>query len=498
MNRLFSLVGLLLALAAIAPTHSAAQPFHTGYLDNNAFYNTDAKTANGWMQNARKSGATFIRLNVHWSSIAPQKRPVGFKPSSPSSPGYDWALLDQSMRLMAKNGLTPILMVFEAPKWAEGPNRDPSLDEKAYPGVWKPNSNQFAAFGKALALRYSGKYPDSANPGASLPKARYLQAWNEPNLNYYLAPQSKNGKILSPGLYQPLLNKFYAAVKSVRPDVQVLSAGMAPLGSIDRVAVAPLQFLRTLTCLKRNLRPKGNCSRYMRADIYDQHLYTSGGPTHKAGGVDEVGLGDLPELRRTLRVADRYNRIKGKFKWTKLFSTEFSWDTVPDPGGLPMPLAKRWVAEALFRMWQSGITVMTWQGIVDQAYPDPGDEWLWQYTVQSGFFFYSANPNKAVKKGSYYAFRFPFVAFKTPRGIRIWGRTPNSKGGKIRIQQNYGSGWRRKIVVRADKSGIFSKTFRSRRQVGRLRAIYGNSYSVPFSLKRVPDRFVRPFGGLDD
>lgn len=498
MKRASLLIGLFLALAMAVPSLSVARPFHTGFVDNHAFVFSDSKTSNGWLEKARNSGASFVRLNVHWNTVAPTKRPAGFNPSSPASPGYNWSLVDQSVKAVVNHGMVPILMAFQAPKWAEGPNRDPSLNEDAYAGVWKPDPDQFAHFGKALALRYNGKFPDPAMPGKNLPKVKYLQAWNEPNLNYYLAPQSKGGRAISPNLYQPLLNKFYAAVKSVEPDAQVLSAGLAPLGSIDNVAVAPLEFLRTLTCLKRNLRLKKPCNRYMRADIFDQHLYTSGGPTHKAGGVDEVGLGDLPELRRTLRVADRYNRIKGKFKWTKLFSTEFSWDTVPDPGGLPMPLAKRWVAEALFRMWQSGITVMTWQGIVDQAYPDPGDEWLWQYTVQSGFFFYSANPNKAVKKGSYYAFRFPFVAFKTPRGIRIWGRTPNSKGGKIRIQQNYGSGWRRKIVVRADKSGIFSKTFRSRRQVGRLRAIYGNSYSVPFSLKRVPDRFVRPFGGLDD
>jgi len=498
LRRATFLIFLLTALIAGSFSAATARPFHTGYLDNNAFYSTDSDTANGWMKNARKSGATFVRLNVHWSSIAPKTRPPGFKPFLPDSPGYDWSLLDQAIRLTRANGLTPIVMAFEAPKWAEGPNRDPNLDERSHPGVWKPNPDQFAAFGRALASRYNGRHPDPVNPGSSLPKVRYFQAWNEPNLNYYLAPQAEKGRIVSPNLYRPLLNRFYTSVKSVSPDAQVLAAGFAPLGSMKNVAVAPLEFLRKLTCVTKNHKLRKGCSSFIKADIYDQHLYTSGGPTHKAGGPDEIALGDLPELRRMLKAVDRFNRIKGKFKRTKLFSTEFSWDTAPDPGGLPMGLAKRWVAEALFRMWQSGISVMTWQGIVDQAYPAPGDEWLWKYTIQSGFFYYATEPNKAVKKGSYTAFRFPFVAFKVPRGIRIWGRTPNSKGGKIRIQQNRGSGWRRVLVVRANKFGVFSRTFRSRKKTGRLRALYGASNSVPFSLKRVPDRFVRPFGGLDD
>ena len=490
-------IAALLALVLAAPS-SAARPFKTGFVDNHAFVFSEPGTANGWLGKARKSGASVIRLNVHWSSVAPANRPAGFNPSSPASPGYNWSIVDQSVKAVVNNGMIPILMAFQAPKWAEGPGRDPNLDESAYPGVWKPNPVQFGAFGKALAHRYSGKFPDPVNPGSKLPRVNYFQAWNEPNLNYYLAPQERGGKVVSPNLYRPLLNKFYEAVKSVAPNAQVLAAGFAPLGPIKDVAVAPLAFLRQLTCLSPALKVRRGCKSFIKADIYDQHLYTSGGPTHKAGGVDEVALGDLPKLRRTLRAVDRYNRIKGKFKRTKLFSTEFSWDTVPDPGGLPMGLAKRWVAEALFRMWQSGISVMTWQGIVDQAYPAPGEEWLWKYTVQSGFFFYATEPRKADKKGSYTAFRFPFVAFKGPRGIRIWGRTPGSKSGKIRIQQNWGTGWRRVLVVKANKFGVFSRTFRSRKKTGRLRAIYGNSISIPFSLKRVPDQYFRPFGGLDD
>ena len=67
-----------------------------------------------------------------------------------------------------------------------------------------------------------------------LPRIRLLQAWNEPNLSRYLAPQSvasgDRWRAFSPVVYRELLNAFYAAVKQAVPDDLVVSAGLAPNG----------------------------------------------------------------------------------------------------------------------------------------------------------------------------------------------------------------------------------------------------------------------------
>lgn len=73
--------------------------------------------------------------------------------------------------------------IYSAPDYAEGADRPAT----ATPGSWRPDPAAFGAFAEAVARRYSG-----AN---GLPRVRYFEAWNEPNLDVYLAPQQR-GKSL--------------------------------------------------------------------------------------------------------------------------------------------------------------------------------------------------------------------------------------------------------------------------------------------------------------
>jgi hypothetical protein len=81
------------------------------------------------------------------------------------------------------------------------------------------------------AVRYDGRFPDPLKPGAFLPRVRYWQPWNEPNLSYYLSPQwTRTGGRWAPasaGIYRGLLNAFYAAVKRVSSSNFVVTAGTA-------------------------------------------------------------------------------------------------------------------------------------------------------------------------------------------------------------------------------------------------------------------------------
>lgn len=489
MRRATLLILLSLLASPLIAGVSKARPLHTGFVDNVAFYNAEPSVGNQWLARAQNAGAKFVRINVYWDTIAPVERPANFEPSNPADPAYKWGLLDRAIKSSVANGLTPMLMAFLAPKWAEGPNRDPD----ARLGTWKPDPAQFAEFGKALVKRYSGRFPDPAAPHSNLPKVRFFQAWNEPNLFLYLNPQAEGERVVSPSNYRAILNRFYVAVKSVRSDVKVLAAGMAPIGRPNYAVIAPKDFIRRLTCMRSNRFPRRGCNAFVRADIWDSHPYTTGGPTHEALGRDDVSLGDLPELRSLIRSADKHRKIRGVNRWTPIWATEFSWDTEPDPGGLPMSLAKRWTAEALYRMWDSGISVMTWLSILDA--PSSLGSLGWAELAQSGFYYYTKDADIARPKPSLRAFRFPFVAFRYRSGFHFWGRTPSSESGRIDIQVRSSTRWKTVARTKADQNGIFLGSVRTKMRRGFVRALYRGSSAVPFSLKNVPDMYFRPFGG---
>jgi hypothetical protein len=160
---------------------------------------------------------------------------------------------------------------------------------------------------------------------------------------------------------------------------------------------------------------------------------------------------------------------------------------------LPLGLAKRWTAEALYRMWAAGVSAVVWFQLRDQPPPGSGEEWA--TTFQCGLYAYSDNPLAGRSKPSLRAFHFPFVAFKTPRRVFVWGRTPDSSDGAVVIEGKGGPGWRELGRLRADGSGVFHGLLRTDYRHGRMRAVFEGRPSLGFSLRHVKDRFVRPFGG---
>jgi hypothetical protein len=171
--------------------------------------------------------------------------------------------------------------------------------------------------------------------------------------------------------------------------------------------------------------------------------------------------------------------------------TEFGWDTKPpDPGGVPLTRHARWVAEAMYRMWQTGIDTMVWFKLRDD--PFNGD---WGAGFQGGMFLnttalYSNEKRKPVAD----VLRFPFAAVPEGGRVSVWGRTPRSRGGKVTIEMAKGSGWVSIAKVSAGSHGIFRLKLNGRRGA-RLRARVGSAASYPFTAVGTKDVPVRPFGG---
>lgn len=473
------LVAATLAIAAHPPAASA-RPLVTGVTD----LGSSAPLA---YTRTRETGAQLVRIPLNWQSTVPANEPASWNPTDPNDPSYNWEASDADVTRAVQAGLTPVLQVGGVPKWAQRCDTPPVLP---FYVLCDPSPAAFAAFATAAARRYDGQTP-------GIPRVQYWQALNEPNLSLFFFPQfDTTGKALSPGLYRDLLNAFYGAVKSVDPSNLVLAAGLGPI-EIPQWTIGPMNFARQLLCMQGTRKPhpsKGNCGGGVHFDIFAIQPYTTGGPTHE-GKINDVEMGDLGKLQTLIKAADNAGRIKGQYRRTPLWITEFSWDTnPPDPGGLPMKIETRWVAEALYRAWSAGVTRFFWFSLRDAEH---GPTTSYKEAFESGLYFRGPTLEQDQPKPILSAFRFPFVSYPLKNGLSFWGRTPSSEPGRIAIQLLRGGKWRNALVTQADKSGVFSGLIHSRYgsgKSGRVRAVYQRQPSTPFSMRPVPDFIHPPFG----
>lgn len=478
-RRLASLVVAVVVTWALSQAGSAvARPLLTGVAN-------PGDVSSPTLALVRKSGARFVRVPLNWRATAPGRQPPDWHPDDPGDLHYDWHYTDTAVLEAVRAGIEPVLQVDGSPTWA---NRcqAPSF---ARTGTCDPDPAALQTFAIAAARRYSGSF-------AGLPHVRYWQGLNEPNLSLFFNPQFEGDNPVSPGLYRALIDSFYAGIKSVDRSDLVIAAGLGPI-AVPGYTIGPMRFARLLLCMQghRNPRPApGDCGGGVHFDIFAIQPYTTGGPTHE-GGANDVELGDLPKLQELLLAADRAGRIKNSFKHTGLWVTEFSWDSnPPDPGGLPMKIESRWIAEALHRAWRAGVSHFFWYSLHDDA-NEPGVPF--SESLQSGLYFRGASLAEDRPKRILYAFRFPFVAYPRKKGLYFWGRTPTSGSGKVIIQVFKHGHWRRVADVRANKAGIFSGLARQRygrNRRGAARAVYAGQQSLPFSMRPVPDFVQPPFG----
>jgi Cellulase (glycosyl hydrolase family 5) len=416
------------------------------------------------------TGATFVRLILDWRVVAPQSLPPVFDPSNPGDAAYQWAGFDQQVSAAASHGLQTIIDITDAPLWARA--------QLGRGGPYKPDPVALGQFARAAAIRYGGQFQ-------ALPRVRYWQLLNEPNLAENLRPQFVGSVLYSPIWYRKMLNAFADAVHSVHSDNSVIAGGTAPFttraGKRSSWGPGPLLFLRSLLCLSKQLKP--TCSQRARFDIWAHHPYTSGGPNHHANNPDDVSLGDLPRMKAVLDAGVATGHIVSRQKM-RFWVTEFSWDTnPPDPNAVPIALQTRWVSEALYTMWKAGVSLVTWYSLKDQP--------LATSFYQSGLYFLNGKPKPSLR-----AFRFPFVAYPNATGIDVWGRTPSSRPGTVAVEQEIGGAWQRLGSLKTNAFGIFSAHYESKAK-GALRAqLVGSTSDVsqPYSLKEPPDHFYRPFG----
>jgi hypothetical protein len=472
---------LSLLLVFAIPPANAARPLETGITTPDV----TAPEQLGF-DRIRTSGASFTRVILFWRMIAPEVEPASWDPTDPEDPNYNWAQFDDAIRFADNAGVEVLASIYLAPEWAERCDSDVE-------GICNPDPNDFADFTEAAARRYSGDLP-------GLPRVRFWKPWNEPNLFVFFLPQFQAGKKVSPGLYRALLNRFSARVKEVDSTNMVVGGGLAPLERPG--GLGPLDFMRRLLCLQGRSRPAPipGCGSKARFDIWANNPYTTGGPFHSSAGIDDVSLGDLPEVPKVLRAGKRYGKILTRSRSIPLWVTEFSWDSKgPDPGGVPMNTLRKWVPEAMHQAWKAGVTKFFWLSIRDWP-REPGLPF--SETYESGLFFRGPTIEADRPKPILNAFRFPFVAYGSRAGLSVWGRTPDSRPARVMISYRHRRGWRNLGIVRAGANGVFSSTVRSRavtrgRGFARARLLgsgSGQRQSLVFPLRPIHDYLQPPFG----
>jgi hypothetical protein len=461
-------LSMCLAVLAVSAAPARAQPLAIGFNDP-LLASSEPETRELWLEHAVETSASIDRIDVLWSQIAPIKQPSGFNAANPGDPSYEWSTLDAAVREAQAHGLKVLFTVYRAPTWAEGGERPKS----ANPGSWEPSATAYGEFAQALASRFNGTFPDPSDPTRMLPAVNYYEAWNEPNLEEYLAPQWSGGEDRAPNLYRGLLNSFYASVKKAAPRAKVLAGSLAPFGDEPGgTRTRPVLFLRNLFCLEGGILKKFACPEIPHFDILSDHPIAVGAPTQSATSPLDVTTPDLGRLTKVLEKAEEDKRVFPAAK-KPLWVTEFWWDSnPPDPTGIPVEQQARWYEQALYLFWQQGAEV----AIALQLRDAPEGK-SYASTYQSGAYFLDGSP-----KPSATAFRFPFVAHRTgPFKVGVWGIAP--RGGKVKVQAFRSGSWKTLGTLSAKGRG---RPFTGEIQLYRfakLRAVSGGEASLPWSQK---------------
>lgn len=450
--------------SARASSRSRGKRLVTGFGDVH-FTSGDASTRSVRFDTTKRLNGGAVRLYTRWRGIAPTNPTPAFDASNPNSPGYNWSTIDAAVSETRAHGLQPILLITSAPDWAEGSNRPSYSDAPA--GTWKPDPQDVAAFGAAIAKRYSGSF-------GTLPRVRDFMLWNEPNLPMNLMPQTS-----APSHYRSMLNAFYGAVHGVKPSNRVITGGTAPYGggpSYGGVTTRPLEFWREVMCVNdnRRLSPK-KCPQKPRFDVLAHHpIDTSGGPHTSAINDDDVSTPDLHNLVDVLRAAEGAGNVRPGGRQRPVWATELWWESDPPdpyPSNPSLSRQAQWYEEALYVLWKQGASMVLFYQVRDDRYNgSPG-----RSSYETGVQFADGK-----SKPSSRAVQFPFVADrKSKRKVLLWGIAP--RRGKLVVTQK-GKGKRRVASFKVSGGKIFTKSVKLR---GRheLHAAIGKKKSLGWSLK---------------
>ena len=412
----------------------------------------------------RKLGATVVRVNVQWSSVAPRpaalRRP-SFNDTDPGAyPGANWARYDNIVNAAKQEGISvDFIISVGVPRWAE----TQPLPSSGYNPLfsWWPSASLFNHFAQAVGKRYSGTYVPTRSK-QPLPRVSFWTLWNEPNFGEDLGPQAINGSQtpVAPMMYRSLVDAGWSALQRTGHGKDTILIGetaargslappsrFAPQGLPGNFGLAkPLAWIRTLYCVDNNygqLRGSSaaavGCpttaagSRAFRnahpglfqATGWGDHPYPQNLPPTQdwSSDPDFAAFPDFPRLEAEL---DRLQRIYGSSKRYSIYNDEYGYQTDP-PHTVPLPAglghyvspttAAYYMNWAEYLSWRSGRIASFMQYPVWDPPATPGQAY-------SGFSSGLFTPAGQLKP-AYFAYRLPLylpvTSTRHGRSLEVWG-----------------------------------------------------------------------------
>jgi polysaccharide biosynthesis protein PslG len=156
-------------------------------------------------------GVKEMRVPLVWSEVQPTR-----------GGAYNWAAVDPTIEIAAKDGIELLPFMIGTPTWAVPNATVPGTGAKApaHLPATGTAATAWASFLKAAVARYGtgGSYW-TENPLVPSDPIKAWQIWNEPNFKYFVAKPN-------PTEYGQLVKVSSTAIKSVQPSAQVVLAGL--------------------------------------------------------------------------------------------------------------------------------------------------------------------------------------------------------------------------------------------------------------------------------
>ena len=290
----------------------------------------DSRPTSPFHHSLMDSGATWLRIAVHWSSIEPNN-------TSPSA--YLWEQADKPLgaaEIRGGYGVRVIGTIETAPVWA----RYDSF--KADGPINAANMPDFKEFVGALVERFDGDgYMDA--PGS--PIVDYWEFYNEPDRRL-ATTDGRWGD--HPAEYAAMLAAVYPVVKSANPNAKVVFGGLAYDFFTDQGG----PFIRTFL---DDVLAAGAGDHF---DVFNFHTYPLFASNWLAAGESGAGLYQKSQyLRAKLQAVGLHK---------PMIVTEAGWHSNSPPGLPSSPETQsRYVAQLFTQSLAADIDVMTWWMLYD-------------------------------------------------------------------------------------------------------------------------------------
>jgi hypothetical protein len=312
------LVAALAALLLPAVASSAPRMYVGFHDDPNFRYETRRADM---LDQARAANANIVRTLVTWANIAP-KRPA--RATNPFDAAYRFEDLDELVRNTQARDMEVLITIWGTPKWANG-GKTPNYAPK--------RMSDLAAFSRAVASRYSGRFP-------GYPFVRFYSVWNESNLQLFLAPQfDAKGKSVAPRTYAKIAAAAYAGIKAGNSRAKVAVGSTSSAGR-DK----PLKGKSATHSPGRFAQLVAAANPRLKFDAWAQHPYpvpANQKPLQKVRWPN-VTLASFPRFEKSL---DKWFKRKNVRIWITEYGHEVKQDG--EPKGISRARQASYLAQAL-------------------------------------------------------------------------------------------------------------------------------------------------------